>query len=304
MSTASYTSFLIIFCFVILNLPLSLAQCQDNCNQNGICTNLATCTCFTGYEGSSCSKKMCPLGPSYADAASTEDRAHAFVQCSGQGECNTTSGMCSCRPGYSGYNCQKHKCPNDCSEHGVCISLKDAARIYDGWSLNHTTTYTLWDADVSFGCQCDPGWSGHDCSVKSCDKGLDPRNGGSASETVTLICTAGASFYGKFKLRFVGRVGKTSLTGSSTATEVAAAIMEGGGYYSSDGAHSYAPVKVLIDGSANPAKTVCAASTTTVTTIQFVRKAGDMAAVSFYQNKMVGASLYFQVTIYIPPPYH
>lgn len=293
--STSYNSILLVLFVQISYLQLGRSQCQDNCNQHGICTTHSTCSCFAGYEGSDCSIKMCPTGPRYADVASSEDKAHAFAQCSGQGTCDTSTGLCTCFPGYTGYNCQKPSCPNNCGNHGVCISLREAARTYDGWTLNHTTTYTLWDADVSFGCQCDPGWSGHDCTIKSCDKGLDPRLSGSASETVTLVCTAGPSFGGKFKLRFVGKVGKSFLTGLSTATEVAAAIMESGGYFSSDGAHSYAPVKVLIDGSDSVSKTVCAASATTVTTIQFVRKSGDLAALSFYLNKITGASLYFQV---------
>ena len=280
-----------------IHFSLNEAQCENRCSQHGICGVDATCTCFSGFEGSDCSKKICPMGHSFADVATSEDIAHSLVPCSGQGVCDTKAGVCHCKPGYTGHNCQKPSCPRNCNDHGVCTSLSEAARTYNGWSLNHTTTYTLWDAEVSFGCVCDPGWSGHDCSLKICDTGADPRNFGSASETVTLVCDASASFYGRFKLRFMGRTSKVYLTGSSTALEVANAIMGSGGYYSSDGASSYAPVKVLIGGSANPALTVCDASTTTVTTIQFVRKSGDLPAVSFYQNRMVGATLYFQVCV-------
>lgn len=73
--------------------------------------------------------------------------------------------------------------------------------------------------------------------------------------------------------------------------------MSSGGYYTSDGAKSYAPVQVLIDDSADPTKTVCQASAITVTTITFVRKSGDLPAVSFYHTTMSGVDLYFRVGV-------
>jgi len=276
-----------------------IAQCKNRCSGHGICNTLAQCTCFSGYESSDCSKRVCPSGPSYADVAYIEDGAHQSISCSGQGKCNTATGLCECYDGYSGRACELRDCPNNCNGHGICTSLRNAATYFDGWTFNRTSTYTLWDADVSMGCQCDPGWSGHDCSSQSCDRGVDPRVSGNPRETVTLVCVAGTGFSGRFKLRFLGKISKTYLYGTSTATEVAAALMNSGGYYSNTDALTYTPISVLIDGSSDPSKTVCDASATTYTSISFVRKAGDVPAVSFYSNKMTGAEIYFETTQYL-----
>lgn len=50
-------------------------------------------------------------------------------------------------------------CPNKCSGNGVCKALKD---------LNTTVPYSVnnWDANRIMGCQCDPGYFGHDCSQR------------------------------------------------------------------------------------------------------------------------------------------
>jgi hypothetical protein len=55
--------------------------------------------------------------------------------------CN--NGLCVCKNGWKGENCQKVACPNDCSGHGTC-KLK-----------------TGEDAI----CDCDSGFATTDCSV-------------------------------------------------------------------------------------------------------------------------------------------
>jgi hypothetical protein len=87
------------------------------------------------------------------------------------------------------------------------MNLRDSASQYDGYALNYSTTYGLWDADSSFGCICDPGYSGFDCSQRLCPVGVDPRQSTSSNEIVTFVCNCpndGCS--GKFKLKFLGRV--------------------------------------------------------------------------------------------------
>ncbi len=34
--------------------------------------------------------------------------------------------------------------------------------------------YGLWDADSILGCDCDAGYTGSDCSLKTCPYGIDP----------------------------------------------------------------------------------------------------------------------------------
>ncbi len=35
--------------------------------------------------------------------------------------------------------------------------------------------YGLWDADSIFGCDCDAGYTGPDCSLRTCPYGIDPQ---------------------------------------------------------------------------------------------------------------------------------
>jgi hypothetical protein len=55
------------------------------------------------------------------------------------------------------------------------MSMREAALGFDGTKLvRDSTVYSLWDADKIYGCVCDEGFEGHDCSLKSCPKGDDP----------------------------------------------------------------------------------------------------------------------------------
>jgi hypothetical protein len=58
-------------------------------------------------------------------------------------------------------------CPNGCSSHGKCMSLREAAPAYDGRNLVYDNVYdSPWDADMIFGCVCDPTFTGYDCSQR------------------------------------------------------------------------------------------------------------------------------------------
>merc|ERR1712072_181149 len=77
-------------------------------------------------------------------------------------------GECECFDGYEGNACQRASCPNECSGHGTCEHVKTLA------ALDFDNLYDLWDAEMTMGCQCDPGYSGPDCSTKDCKYGIDP----------------------------------------------------------------------------------------------------------------------------------
>ena len=273
------------------------AQCQDRCNQNGICNVHAQCECFPGYKGNTCSVKTCPTGRRFADVAYAVDQAHEIVECSGQGTCDST-GKCNCYPGWAGPSCERRECPNNCNHRGTCMTLRDAAREYNGWSLNHSTTYTSWDADTTVGCFCDPGYAGFDCSKKLCDFGVDPRTTTpyTGYEKVYLVCECStASCGGKFKLRFKGRNAQTYLTDTSVAADVVSHIIGTGAYYTQTTAYGdTSPILVTVGGG-GASTTLCAGSTTRVTEIQFLRNTGDMPALSFSQIRMGAGDVYFQV---------
>ncbi|CAM9644223.1 unnamed protein product [Heterosigma akashiwo] len=110
------------------------------------------------------------------------------------GVCDYTSGTCTCFDGFTGDACQRMACPNDCSGHGRCLSMKQMAQMSEALPLSPITTYTgdddtaTWDEDMIHGCLCDsswevglgsgetqtPEWFGPDCSLRHCPSGNDP----------------------------------------------------------------------------------------------------------------------------------
>jgi len=135
---------------------------------------------FTTYEA---------ITPAHADAQtayyapSEEERsaspldakdasgAHGMSECAGQGICDRATGNCDCFPGYEGEACTRSVCPNDCSGNGICLSAKrlatDASEAYN----------YAWDSDKHFGCKCDVGFRGPDCSLQECPSDYDPMHG-------------------------------------------------------------------------------------------------------------------------------
>jgi len=57
-----------------------------------------------------------------------QDEGHFYMECSNQGLCDRKSGLCECFDGYSGRACQRQACPEDCSGHGVCLTVDQLRR--------------------------------------------------------------------------------------------------------------------------------------------------------------------------------
>lgn len=103
-----------------------------------------------------------------SDLHDTEHSAHDYFECSNKGTCDRATGTCQCYDGYEGVACQRAACPNSCSGHGVCKTIKQLAAADNG------NIYKLWDQHSTMGCECDAGFSGPDCSLKECKSGVDP----------------------------------------------------------------------------------------------------------------------------------
>ncbi|KAL3668315.1 hypothetical protein V7S43_006407 [Phytophthora oleae] len=177
----------------------------NDCSGHGTCTLLSkVCICNTGwgsptdiadYKSPDCSTRVCPSDYAWSSIPTSTTTAHdILVECSGMGECDRSAGTCSCFPGFEGAACERMSCPNDCSDRGVCMSMREMAAAKNALPISPPTTYgsdpfsSTWDADRIFGCVCDSGWAvgtagdevqateyfGADCSKRHCPIGNDP----------------------------------------------------------------------------------------------------------------------------------
>lgn len=156
-----------------------------------------SCTCFTklgsdgnevyAYIGADCSMKTCPYGSDYAGTPGADNDHTSIVECSGVGKCDRGSGKCACFEGYTGHNCGRTTCPNDCSGNGVCKSLKQIAAEVQNENGNFQFSTaavkysSAFDAVQSRACFCDMNYVGLDCSILQCPSTVDPM-GGKGSE--------------------------------------------------------------------------------------------------------------------------
>jgi EGF-like domain len=112
--------------------------------------------------------QMYPKGTKEAPVLGTAQSGHEYRECSNKGICDRETGVCSCFDAYEGSACQRASCPNECSGHGVCNTVRELAL------GDYSNSYELWDADKGLACKCDAGYSGYDCSERSCPVGVDP----------------------------------------------------------------------------------------------------------------------------------
>merc|ERR1712048_420730 len=150
------------------------------------------------WMGADCSLMTCPKGTSWsqlivnADGSYDNAKHKPDVECSDGGKCDRATGECVCYPGYEGSACQRTVCPNDCSGHGTCRSNQDFAIDFSEAVFKAQTTvdssitvtsyydYFLvtydaaWDTAMQYGCLCDVGFRGVDCSLVECPTSYDP----------------------------------------------------------------------------------------------------------------------------------
>ncbi|KAJ0392094.1 hypothetical protein P43SY_010524 [Pythium insidiosum] len=234
--------------------------CDGTCSGHGAC-DLTTgrCQCFPGYIGTTCKWQSCPRGVAWADYATATDVAHGLAECSNMGLCDRTTGACRCRDGFEGVACERMSCPP--CVNGRCISMRDAAALQDNVNFFTKTTYDAWDADKIFGCQCDNGFTGWDCSLRECPKGDDPMTTGQVNEVQHLNCLCdGCS--GTFALTFRRRTTR-NLSPTETAASLKAAL---------EALDTISGVAVSVSGSGS---TICDVDGAT-TSITFTNNPGNL----------------------------
>ena len=78
-----------------------------------------------------------------------------------------------------------------CSSNGICINMNQLASYFvneTGHPLPNTygsipNNPATWDADRIYGCICDEGFEGYDCSLRKCPLGDDPNDVENTLET-------------------------------------------------------------------------------------------------------------------------
>lgn len=263
------------------------AECPNACSGHGTCGAKDACSCYQNYQGNDCSERTCYFGIAHVDTpkgdlnadgfvsgplttvitgsevypwGTTEqypnadaNEGHFYMECSNKGICDRKTGTCDCFDGYEGTACVRASCPNDCSGHGTCESIKELAELkhYDttahdvpattpvGSSSHHnfnsaieeSYAYDLWDQDKTMGCKCDAVYYGADCSLKKCKYGVDPlfydnTDGVIYQTTVVHLgstgganSVAGAAISGYFRIIFYDVFGERYVTKPIQAKE-------------------------------------------------------------------------------------
>lgn len=181
---------------------LTIISCPGEiaCSGHGYCSGAPQfrCFCVDGWASGDCSIRTCPKGVAWFDLPIADNRAHSLAICSGVGVCDNSKGECVCPQSFEGAACERMKCPgldNPCNGNGRCLTMAELAleartngepiAITYGKTPNNPKT---WDFNKIQGCACDAGFQGHDCSLRSCPRGDDPRTTGQTREMQTIVC--------------------------------------------------------------------------------------------------------------------
>jgi len=141
-----------------------------------------------------------------------QDEGHFYMECSNQGLCDRKTGLCECFDGYTGRACQRQSCPEDCSGHGVCMSV-DQLRTAEMTKLD-MTCYTKRDDKV---VSCDSDVLSNKLRANDYVK-----IGNFPPMKIATISTAGVNL-----VRFVAGAGATSGTTFKIAEDTRTGVVSG-----------------------------------------------------------------------------
>ena len=221
---------------------------QVACSGHGECAGNPSyrCQCSSGWTGADCSLRTCPLDIAWFSLPEKANQAHlsTYRECSGQGTCDRSTGTCSCSIGFTGASCNRMSCPGDsspCNGHGQCLDMNTLALLAKDNGDNAGYSYgnvpndpKTWDAFKIYGCICDTGFEGYDCSLRSCPIGDDPDSVSQYDEQQYIACTDEDGI-GTIKLTFRQKLTAT-IQATATTAQVKAALeaLDSIGYVSVD----------------------------------------------------------------------
>ena len=270
------------------------------CSGHGVCSGHPeyACACVDGWAAGDCSQRLCPAGAAWFDAPVAPNKAHSFAECSAKGICNRVTGKCECQDMFEGEACERMTCPGKlhpagvCAGHGRCMKMSelamyatdngDATPFSYGEDRNKAAT---WDHDKVFGCLCDAGWQGYDCTEQSCPHGDDVTTTGQSDEVQSLTCRYIGSLGSPptFSLKFRQHV-TSAIAFSATAGDIEAAL---------EALPSIEDVSVVFSDSA-----ACTTSGNTMTVL-FHTENGDLPSIQVVANTgfTLGTDLDFPATL-------
>ena len=160
------------------------------------------------------------------------------VECSSRGNCDRTSGVCTCDDNFEGEACrvQVHcgRLVNSLRRKGRCILWESSLHRPTRTACCSSHLWPLaptWDYNKIYGCYCDRNVyhgplegdyviSGYDCSKFMCPFGDDPETRGQSEEVQVVHCTATG---GSLTLTFREKT-TSSIAFDATAADVEAAL--------------------------------------------------------------------------------
>ncbi|CAM9276828.1 unnamed protein product [Hapterophycus canaliculatus] len=242
------------------------------CSGHGTCDESDfTCDCNDGWTTGDCSLRACPYGWSWFSYPSAEGKAHdERTECSDGGLCNRETGACECGDLFHGAACEYMICSGGttdaCHGHGRCMTMAELALEAENNGDATDFTYgedpyegSTWDAHRIFGCHCDEGYSGYDCSERVCPTGDDPGSWNQEPEIQDVSCQA---TNGTFTLTFRQAETEPIPTNASSA-ELKEAL---------EGLATVDVVSVAIE----TGFTVCQEDGVDVTSVTFITQHGDV----------------------------
>jgi hypothetical protein len=189
------------------------SACPNACSMKGECLSDGSCACLPGFAGFDCAQRECPAAAPWVRRQSRLGDSPAFsprdappAVCSNAGVCDPVLGVCTCFTGYGGAACERSVCMpfgggggGNCTGAGRCLSMRELHKLNAGFGNvprddggtvaaagapprlppppgppTGADVYSQWDADKVFGCACNRGFDGPDCSLARCPEGDNP----------------------------------------------------------------------------------------------------------------------------------